>query len=160
MRFLDASSNKIFTPAVENLTVAVKDPTNLKPDYRYLCFSLSFLLGNHLRTDWPTNLDGMSSKSKGSSAVATAFQGLIRLSCHLVLLFLLSGRESQRKASHGKWMACGNMDCSRYILPPYYRFVENCVLSMCGGSGSLMETCMQVGRSCIMFEKNGLFSMS
>ena len=35
--------------------------------------------------------------------------------------------------------------------------VENCVLSMCGGSASLMETCMQMGRSCIMFECNGFF---
>ena len=30
-----------------------------------------------------------------------------------------------------------------------------CVLSLCGGSGSLMECCMQSGRSCIMFEKDG-----
>jgi hypothetical protein len=31
----------------------------------------------------------------------------------------------------------------------------NCVLSLCGGSGSLMEAAMYTGRSCIMLELNG-----
>ena len=35
----------------------------------------------------------------------------------------------------------------------------NTVLSMCGGSGSLMEACMLTGRSCIMFESDGFFCL-
>ena len=31
------------------------------------------------------------------------------------------------------------------------------VLSLCGGSGSMMEAAMMTGRGCIMFEKSGLF---
>ena len=33
----------------------------------------------------------------------------------------------------------------------------NTVLSLCGGSGSLMEACMLSGRSCLMFECDGSF---
>ena len=37
-----------------------------------------------------------------------------------------------------------------------YLSLGNAVLSLCGGSGSLMESCIYTGRSCIMFEKDGL----
>jgi hypothetical protein len=37
-------------------------------------------------------------------------------------------------------------------------FLGQVVLSLCGGSGSLMEAAMHLGRSCIMFEVNGTFS--
>ena len=37
-----------------------------------------------------------------------------------------------------------------------YISVGHTVLSICGGSGSLMEACMLTGRSCIMFELDGL----
>ena len=45
--------------------------------------------------------------------------------------------------------------CIRFIF-----FVGNCILSMCGGSGSMMEACMMTGRSCIMFESNGTLFIS
>ena len=34
-----------------------------------------------------------------------------------------------------------------------------CVVSLFGGSGSMFEACMHTGRSCVMFEINGCFSL-
>lgn len=50
----------------------------------------------------------------------------------------------------GSWTVPGTHCLSLFVL-------GNTVLSLCGGSGSLMEICMRIGRSCIMFEKDGLF---
>ena len=36
-------------------------------------------------------------------------------------------------------------------------FVGQTALSLCGGSGSLMEAAMHLGRNCIMFGANGIF---
>ena len=41
---------------------------------------------------------------------------------------------------------------------PLTMLLENYVLSMMGGSGSLMEAAIQTGRSCVMFESNGLLT--
>lgn len=46
------------------------------------------------------------------------------------------------------------------IIVSFSLLVGNTVLSLCGGSASLMEACMLAGRSCIMFEIDGMISRS
>jgi hypothetical protein len=50
----------------------------------------------------------------------------------------------------GSWTVPGNH-------PFVYHCLGNTILSLCGGSGSLMEAAMLAGRSCIMFESDGFF---
>jgi hypothetical protein len=43
------------------------------------------------------------------------------------------------------------------LIISFFISAGNVVLSLCGGSGSLMEACMHLGRSCIMLEIDGNF---
>jgi hypothetical protein len=36
--------------------------------------------------------------------------------------------------------------------------LDGCVLSLCSGSGSMLEACMQPGKFCIGLEIDGIFS--
>ena len=58
------------------------------------------------------------------------------------------------------WMANGWV-ISTWTKPGELRYVHRCllgdlVLSMCSGSGSMMQACMETGRSCVAIEINGL----
>ena len=77
----------------------------------------------------------------------------------VILHFLLAFESSWETPTH-EWVGVDNMGGGRYTNFWFiFRFVlGNCVLSLCGGSGSLMEAAMNTGRSCIMFEANRKFS--
>src|SRR6185437_9941900 len=51
------------------------------------------------------------------------------------------------------------LQSSRYSISVFSFLVGSLVVSLCGGSGSFMQAAMETGRSCVMFEINGLLKV-
>src|SRR6185437_3288048 len=127
---LDATGGmkKSFLPVVENMTVATKDVGRPKP--------------NKLASDSPLGYqlrhNAIYVRSKRKAAYKFAGDVL-------------------NKARHGQWLGSIHVDQTRCSYLSAHLLLGDCVLSLCSGSGSMMQACMETGRSCVAMEINGVF---
>ena len=132
----------MFINTVENMIVAIKDPSKSVPIYRYIfCFisSRSGLADHPLAFQWKHNVIAVPCKKKGGFKVPGADKAV---------------NSNEKPFSANGWVISTFSDMGMLIL--CLLSLGALTVSMCGGSGSFMQCAMETGRSCVMFESDGM----
>ena len=128
------------------MTVAIKDPAKSAPVYRYtfICTSYRSGLADHpLAFQWKHNVIPVACKKKGGFKVPGADKAV---------------NSNEKPFSANGWVISTFSDMGMLIL--CLLSLGSLTVSMCGGSGSFMQCAMETGRSCLMFESDGMLHSS
>ena len=127
----------MFINTVENMTVAIKDPSKSVPIYRYI-----FCFADHpLQFQWKHNVIAVPCKKKGGFKVPGADKAV---------------NSNEKPFSANGWVISTFSEMGTLIL--FSLSLGALTVSM--RSGSFMQCAMETGRSCLMFESDGMLDCS